>query len=105
MATHVHLSGVTAVQGTNAATSIRMAFEDVNAKGGINGRKIRFIAEDMEYMVPKAVQAMNKLDAANGCGAADDDREAAARHISADLCAFDVSAAQSLQIRAVCIVL
>jgi branched-chain amino acid transport system substrate-binding protein len=55
------LSGVTAVQGTNAANSIRMAFEDVNAKGGIHGRKIRFIAEDMEYMVPKAVQAMNKL--------------------------------------------
>jgi branched-chain amino acid transport system substrate-binding protein len=55
------LSGVTAVQGTNAANSIRMAFDDVNAKGGINGRKIHFIAEDMEYMVPKAVQAMNKL--------------------------------------------
>src|ERR1700761_8264704 len=55
------LSGVTAVQGTNAANSIRMAFDDVNAKGGINGRKIRFIVEDMEYMVPKAVQAMNKL--------------------------------------------
>jgi branched-chain amino acid transport system substrate-binding protein len=55
------LSGVTAVQGTNAANSIRMAFDDVNAKGGINGRKIRFIAEDMEYLVPKAVQAMNKL--------------------------------------------
>ncbi len=55
------LSGVTAVQGTNAANSIRMAFDDVNEKGGINGRKIRFIAEDMEYMVPKAVQAMNKL--------------------------------------------
>ena len=55
------LSGVTAVQGTNAANSIRMAFDEVNAKGGINGRKIRFIVEDMEYMVPKAVQAMNKL--------------------------------------------
>src|SRR5580700_9028997 len=55
------LSGVTAVQGTNAANSIRMAFDEVNAKGGINGRKISFIVEDMEYMVPKAVQAMNKL--------------------------------------------
>src|SRR5215475_8644565 len=55
------LSGVTAVQGSNAANSIRMAFDDVNAKGGINGRKIRFICEDMEYLVPKAVQAMNKL--------------------------------------------
>src|SRR5580698_8973297 len=55
------LSGVTAVQGTNAANSIRMAFDDINEKGGINGRKVRFIVEDMEYMVPKAVQAMNKL--------------------------------------------
>ncbi len=55
------LSGVTAVQGTNAANSIRMAFDDINAKGGIHGRKIRFIVEDMEYQVPKAVQAMNKL--------------------------------------------
>jgi branched-chain amino acid transport system substrate-binding protein len=55
------LSGVTAVQGTNATNAIRMAFDDVNAKGGINGRKVRFIVEDMEYLVPKAVQAMNKL--------------------------------------------
>ncbi len=55
------LSGITAVQGTNAANSIRMAFDDINEKGGINGRKIHFIAEDMEYLVPKAVQAMNKL--------------------------------------------
>ncbi len=55
------LSGVTAVQGSNAANSIRMAFDDINEKGGVNGRKIRFIAEDMEYLVPKAVQAMNKL--------------------------------------------
>ncbi|HUD62166.1 MAG TPA: ABC transporter substrate-binding protein [Acetobacteraceae bacterium] len=55
------LSGVTAVQGTNAANSIRMAFDEINATGGINGRKIRFIVEDMEYLVPKAVQAMNKL--------------------------------------------
>jgi branched-chain amino acid transport system substrate-binding protein len=55
------LSGVTAVQGSNAANSIRMAFEEVNAKGGINGRKVRFIVEDMQYLVPKAVQAMNKL--------------------------------------------
>ena len=55
------LSGVTAVQGTNATNAMRMIFDDLNEKGGINGRKIRLIAEDMEYMVPKAVQAMNKL--------------------------------------------
>ena len=55
------LSGVTAVQGSNAAKAIRLAFDDVNARGGIAGRKIRFIVEDNEYLVPKAVQAMNKL--------------------------------------------
>jgi branched-chain amino acid transport system substrate-binding protein len=55
------LSGVTAVQGTNAANSIRMAFDEINEKGGINGRKVHFIVEDMQYLVPKAVQAMNKL--------------------------------------------
>ena len=113
------LSGVTAVQGSNAANSIRMAFDEVNAKGGINGRKIRFIVEDMEYLVPKAVQAMNKLvnrdniflvdqqrrHAADGRGAADDDREAGAECVSADLRAVDVPAAEHVQIRPVLIVL
>jgi branched-chain amino acid transport system substrate-binding protein len=55
------LSGVTAVQGVNNAGGMRMAIDEANAKGGVNGRKIRFIVEDMEYIVPKAVQAMNKL--------------------------------------------
>ena len=55
------LSGVTAVQGVNNADGMRMAIDEANAKGGVNGRKIRFIVEDMEYIVPKAVQAMNKL--------------------------------------------
>jgi branched-chain amino acid transport system substrate-binding protein len=55
------LSGVTAVQGVNNANGMRLAFDEANAKGGIHGRKIRFIVEDMEYTVPKAVQAMNKL--------------------------------------------
>jgi branched-chain amino acid transport system substrate-binding protein len=55
------LSGVTAVQGVNNANGIRMAFDEANAKGGVHGRKIRFVVEDNEYVVPKAVQAMNKL--------------------------------------------
>jgi branched-chain amino acid transport system substrate-binding protein len=33
----------------------------VNEKGGINGRKIRYIVEDSQYQVPRAVQAINKL--------------------------------------------
>jgi branched-chain amino acid transport system substrate-binding protein len=59
--TMTDLSGVTAVQGVNNANAMRMAFDDANERGGIHGRKIRWIVEDMEYIVPKAVQAMNKL--------------------------------------------
>jgi branched-chain amino acid transport system substrate-binding protein len=55
------LSGVTAVQGVNNTNAMRLVFDEVNAGGGIHGRTIRFIVEDMEYIVPKAVQAMNKL--------------------------------------------
>ena len=51
------LSGVTAVQGVNNSDAIRMVFDDVNAKGGINGRKIKYIVEDSQYTVPRAVQA------------------------------------------------
>ena len=113
------LSGVTAVQGTNAANSIRMAFDDVNAKGGINGRKIRFIVEDMEYLVPKAVQAMNKLVnrdniflSISSGGTPQMDavlpmmiEKRRAERVPADLRAVDVLAAQPVQIRPVLVVL
>jgi branched-chain amino acid transport system substrate-binding protein len=55
------LSGVTAVQGVNNSNAIRLAFDEVNEKGGIHGRKIRYIVEDSQYHVPRAVQALNKL--------------------------------------------
>jgi len=59
--TTTDLSGVTAIQGVNNSNAIRMAFDLVNEKGGINGRKIRYVVEDTQYTVPRAVQAMNKL--------------------------------------------
>jgi branched-chain amino acid transport system substrate-binding protein len=55
------LSGVTAIQGVNNANAIRLLFDEANANGGINGRKIRYIVEDSQYQIPRAVQAMNKL--------------------------------------------
>jgi branched-chain amino acid transport system substrate-binding protein len=55
------LSGVTAIQGVNNANAIRLLFDEANAKGGINGRTIRYVVEDSQYQVPRAVQAMNKL--------------------------------------------
>jgi branched-chain amino acid transport system substrate-binding protein len=43
-----------------------MVFDAVNEKGGINGRKIRYILEDNQYQVPRAVQAINKLTNLDG---------------------------------------
>jgi branched-chain amino acid transport system substrate-binding protein len=59
--TYTDLSGVTASWGVNNSNTYRMAFDEQNAKGGINGRKIKYIVEDNQYQVPRAVQAMNKL--------------------------------------------
>src|SRR6202012_5778619 len=59
--THTDLSGVTAMWGANNSNAWRMVFEETNAEGGINGRKINYIVEDSQYQVPRAVQASNKL--------------------------------------------
>ncbi|HME26633.1 MAG TPA: ABC transporter substrate-binding protein [Acetobacteraceae bacterium] len=59
--TYTDLSGVTAMWGVNDANAYRMAFDAANEAGGINGRKIKYIVEDMQYQVPRAVQAANKL--------------------------------------------
>ena len=59
--TYPDLSGVTVAWGVNNSNAIRMAFEEQNAKGGINGRKIRYILEDNQYQVPRSIQAANKL--------------------------------------------
>lgn len=39
----------------------RVAAEEINAAGGINGRKIKLALEDDEYVPAKTVQAMQKL--------------------------------------------
>ena len=59
--TYTDLSGVTAMWGVNNTNAWRMVFDDVNAEGGINGRKIKYIVEDNQYQIPRSVQAANKL--------------------------------------------
>ena len=54
--TYTDLSGVTAMWGVNNSNAWRMAFDEMNAAGGINGRMIKYIVQ-----VPRSVQAMNKL--------------------------------------------
>src|SRR5438477_12666989 len=59
--TSTDLSGPTVEFGVNDTNAIRMGFEEQNAKGGINGRMIKYIVEDSQYQVPRHVQAVNKL--------------------------------------------
>jgi branched-chain amino acid transport system substrate-binding protein len=58
---HNDMSGPLALIGTAAINGARMRFGETNANGGIHGRKIRFIVEDTQYQVPRAIQAANKL--------------------------------------------
>ncbi|MEM9331931.1 MAG: ABC transporter substrate-binding protein [Pseudomonadota bacterium] len=58
---HHDLSGIFAAFSVPAVTAANLYFEEVNAKGGVHGRKIRYITEDHGYQAPKAVQAVNKL--------------------------------------------
>lgn len=58
---HTDLSGVAATYGVSSSNAVKMRFEEVNAQGGVDGRKIKVIVEDQAYQVPKAVQACNKL--------------------------------------------
>ena len=61
LGTHSSLTGPVAPWGIGSTNGIRMRFDEENDKGGIHGRKIRYIVEDHGYQVPRAVQAGNKL--------------------------------------------
>ena len=55
------LSGIFSAFGAPAMSAAQMHFNEVNAAGGIHGRKVRFVVEDSGYQMPKAMQAYNKL--------------------------------------------
>ncbi len=59
--THAPLTGPVAMVGVPDVNAIRLRFDEVNAAGGIHGRKLKYIAEDSQYRVPIAVQKANKL--------------------------------------------
>src|SRR5215510_10699884 len=58
---HTDLSGPAATYGVSSSNAVKMRFDEVNATGGIHGRKIRLVVEDTQYQVPRAVQAGTKL--------------------------------------------
>jgi branched-chain amino acid transport system substrate-binding protein len=59
--THSSLTGPVAPWGIGSTNGARLRFDEENEKGGIHGRKIRYVVEDHGYQVPRAVQAGNKL--------------------------------------------
>ena len=60
LGSHTALSGPVSAWGVGSTEGTRMRFDEANEKG-IHGRKIRFVVEDNQYQVPRAVQAANKL--------------------------------------------
>ena len=59
--THTDLTGPISIWGVGILNGARMRFDEVNAAGGVHGRLIRYIAEDTQYQIPRAIQAGNKL--------------------------------------------
>ncbi len=59
--THQDLSGPITVWGVSVANGMKLAVEQINAAGGIHGRKIKLIIEDSGYDPKRAVLATQKL--------------------------------------------
>ena len=61
LGSHTDLSGPVAIWGVGSINGARMRFEEANEDGGVNGRQIKFVVEDTQYQIPRAIQAANKL--------------------------------------------
>lgn len=61
LGSHTDLSGPVAIWGVGSINGARMRFEEENEAGGVHGRQIKFVVEDTQYQIPRAIQAANKL--------------------------------------------
>ncbi len=59
--THQDLSGPIKVWGVPVSNGMKMAVDEINAQGGINGRKIKLVLEDSGYDPKRAVLATQKM--------------------------------------------
>src|SRR5216117_629243 len=59
--THQDLSGPIKVWSNPVSNGMKMAVEEINAAGGVNGRKIKMILEDSGYDPKRAVLASQKM--------------------------------------------
>lgn len=58
---HQDLSGPIKVWGVPVSNGMKMAVDEINAAGGINGRKLKLIMEDSGYDPKRAVLASQKM--------------------------------------------
>src|SRR5690242_9353336 len=61
LGTHQDLSGPIKFWGVPVSNGMKMAVEEINAAGGIQGRKIKLVIEDSGYDPKKAVLATQKM--------------------------------------------
>ncbi len=61
LGSHIDLSGPIAELGRAGVNAGKMAEEEINAAGGIHGRKLRIIWEDSGYDPKKAVLVTQKM--------------------------------------------
>ncbi|HVE65309.1 MAG TPA: ABC transporter substrate-binding protein, partial [Thermoanaerobaculia bacterium] len=55
------LTGTTATFGQSTDNAIQMAFDEINAAGGVLGKKVRVIVEDDQSKPEEAATAVTKL--------------------------------------------
>ena len=61
LGTHADLTGPVSIWGNGIVNGARMRFDEANATGGVHGRRIRFVVEDSQYLIQRAITAANKL--------------------------------------------
>jgi len=54
-------TGPAGILGYAAVIGSQIAVGEINAEGGVNGRKLRFVAEDDNYVPARTVQSLQKL--------------------------------------------
>lgn len=55
------ITGVAAIAGQGLYAGVKLAIDEINAKGGVNGRKIEFVSLDDQFDVPRSVANMRRL--------------------------------------------
>lgn len=60
------LTGGASILGIEASQAIKLAVDEINNGGGVNGKRVELIIEDDQYDTAKSVSAYNKLVNENG---------------------------------------